>query len=671
MKIQEADLRRLYIEENKTDKDIASIYGVTFGTICNLRRKYGIKGINARHRVFFNNPQKEISQRQKSIIFGSLLGDACLKSRTNASAYLSISHSIKQKEYSNWLYNELRVICHNPPKEYISKGKYITFDFQSESRKDLLEIRSKIYTPSKKVSKWWLDNLDALSVAVWFMDDGTLSYVNKIKSIYSFATNSFSMEENYLLSDFLQSRFGITSEVKPITKKSGIQYNLIVSDGAFDKFTKLIETNIVECMRYKLPNFIHNNGLIDNIEANIGSDMLSDLYYKHKLTQKQIGNVLGVHKSTISKYMDIFKIPVRNNDAAQLKGINNNCERDDKGKFLSLAAGSEDEIVANKLFSEMRGNGFPYTSIKSDEHYIGVLDSMCLKKKCDMGDGGYMYSRSGMEICSALCPQIFSMGTNSSKTPMEIFNNDDMFFDCIKRTIKYAKKDSVAAVRQGLKTYKNNRCVTVFPPMWAGTVVVENFGDRNNLSVLDFSAGFGGRLLGSYASGKVAKYVGIDPLSSNIHSLTKMNNLIATHAKLRHCVFESELTCSTAENKLDAINEKFDLVLTSPPYFNKEVYSNDSNQCYVKYPDYDIWKNEWLTPLLVRAYDLLSDNGKMIIFASNSQNTFADDCSLIMGRIGNQPPTEMRFLIPSLEYFRARNIKRMDTAYIISKNKTA
>jgi len=667
MNISKELLENLYVEQNKTDKEIASIYGVTLANICNLRKEYGISGINAQHRKLKNNPHAIITERQKSIIFGSLLGDACLKNSGGCqNSMLSISHSDKQREYIWWLYEELKTLCNNEPKEYLSKGKYITIELKTRFRPDLSEIKKNIYLPKKTISSWWLNNIDALSLAIWFMDDGSLLYVNKIKSIFSFATNSFTMEENYLLSDMLKNKFGIESEVKPINRRDSIQYNLIISDASFDKFNNLIRPNIINCMRYKLPGELHNTSSLENIETSISKEKLEDLYLNKRMTQVQIGEILGVHKSTISKYMNLFKIIPRSNEDAQVGEIH---KKGNNGRFIPVEITTEDEVKAKDLFQELRKSGFPYPDKKSNEHYIGIIDSLCNSDVCKKENDYFSYSRVGMDICSSLCPQIFSMASNGSKSPIEIFNDDNMLLDCIKRTIKYAKKDSISAIRQGLKTYRSNRCVTIFPPMWAKTILKEVFNDKNNLSVLDFSCGFAGRLLGCYSSGIINSYTGIDPIKDNINSHEKIAELIQTHSTMRNKKFDTQFICGCSENIIEKLDKKFDVVITSPPYFSKEVYENNDNQCYIKYPYYEVWKDAWLTKVIRDSYGKLNSEGKLIIFSSNYEKyKFGDDCFSIIKQISGQSPYVYRFIIPSLEYFRARDIKKTDTVFVITKS---
>jgi hypothetical protein len=46
------------------------------------------------------------------------------------------------------------------------------------------------------------------------------------------------------------------------------------------------------------------------------------------------------------------------------------------------------------------------------------------------------------------------------------------------------------------------------------------------------------------------------------------------------------------------IDRKVDLVFTSPPYFNREAYSNDPTQSYKKFSNYESWRDGFLRPTL-------------------------------------------------------------------------
>jgi DNA modification methylase len=55
---------------------------------------------------------------------------------------------------------------------------------------------------------------------------------------------------------------------------------------------------------------------------------------------------------------------------------------------------------------------------------------------------------------------------------------------------------------------------------------------------------------------------------------------------------------------------KFHYMFTSPPYFNKEEYSLDDTQSYLKYPKFEGWVSGFLEPMLKNVYELLEVGGE-------------------------------------------------------------
>jgi hypothetical protein len=157
----------------------------------------------------------------------------------------------------------------------------------------------------------------------------------------------------------------------------------------------------------------------------------------------------------------------------------------------------------------------------------------------------------------------------------------------------------------------------------------------------------------------------VDPLSENIESHNKINRLIQRHALLKNVSFKTEFINGRAEDVLDRLTRTFDIVLTCPPYFSKEIYSGNKSQCYNKYPLYDCWKKEWLEKILTKSYSLLNSNGMLIIFASNYDKYMVGfDCRDIMRSLSKSEPLLFNFEIPSLEYLRAKKVKKYDSAWV-------
>lgn len=133
------------------------------------------------------------------------------------------------------------------------------------------------------------------------------------------------------------------------------------------------------------------------------------------------------------------------------------------------------------------------------------------------------------------------------------------------------------------------------------------YGKFKATRILDFSAGWGDRLLAALASKNVVKYCGYDP---NV-SLKKGHDLMISkynNDKDIRVIYEPFETAK--------VDGKFDLVFTSPPYFNLEIYKGE-NQSINSFKTYDQWLNKFLFVALMKAWDLLEVNGHMIIHIAN------------------------------------------------------
>ncbi len=128
-------------------------------------------------------------------------------------------------------------------------------------------------------------------------------------------------------------------------------------------------------------------------------------------------------------------------------------------------------------------------------------------------------------------------------------------------------------------------------------------------SVLDFSSGWGDRLLGAMAS-KV-RYVGVDPNKELIVPYGKMINEWADSKPKTYKMIESPF--ETADLK----DERFDLIFTSPPYFDLEVYSQDTSQSTSGEISLGEWKIKFLYPSLDKAWHALSIGGHMCLIIND------------------------------------------------------
>jgi hypothetical protein len=139
-----------------------------------------------------------------------------------------------------------------------------------------------------------------------------------------------------------------------------------------------------------------------------------------------------------------------------------------------------------------------------------------------------------------------------------------------------------------------------FKPLIAKSLY-DAFGAKN---VLDFSAGWGDRLVGFLAS-DAESYIGIDPSTQLHEPYQKIVDFCNTGKPTR-------FICSPAED-VDFTQLKYDFVFTSPPYFTIEKYSQEETQSWKRYPEINLWLEGFLFPTLKNIYESLDEGGRMVV----------------------------------------------------------
>jgi len=137
-------------------------------------------------------------------------------------------------------------------------------------------------------------------------------------------------------------------------------------------------------------------------------------------------------------------------------------------------------------------------------------------------------------------------------------------------------------------------------------------------NILDFSMGWGDRLAGFYASDYGKHYVGIDPRKENHLIYKEQSEFYEKHLGFFEHERKSEFHCSPAEEfDFSQYDNHFDLVFTSPPYFNVERYSYDDTQSWVRYKDIDDWNTEFLQKTLNNLWSSIKTGGYLLVNISD------------------------------------------------------
>lgn len=190
-----------------------------------------------------------------AVTIGSILGDGCLgePSVRKDESQLYVSQHSDKKQYLIWLRNELRAgfgVCPIKPK----KG-YDQYYFLTKPDGRLGNLRRKFYPNGLKIIPHDIRDLlvDPISLAVWYMDDGTLDFRLGYHSNAMFATYGFSFEGCNRLRNALDENFDLDVSVTKCTMRGKVYPRLYVKAGSMERFAQLISPHIHGVFKYKRP----------------------------------------------------------------------------------------------------------------------------------------------------------------------------------------------------------------------------------------------------------------------------------------------------------------------------------------------------------------------------------------------------------------------------------
>jgi len=269
------------------------------------------------------------------------------------------------------------------------------------------------------------------------------------------------------------------------------------------------------------------------------------------------------------------------------------------------------EEVAEFLFDYFRSRYFPfpvYTKEELDKDWEKLcnfdVESIFDKEKKIISSG----STIGNLIFKTYSPHFFFVKEDNkkSRSMVEAFNDDETLMKVIKnrlgitfyyRGVSHPFTMTGNMLRQGFRSMRLVPVTSNFRPTVAKFIYKKFL--PNGGSVYDFSSGFNQRLLGAMSCGNI-KYIGVDPWETTINNGKK----IIEDFGLKNA--------SLIEERSENFNpiENVDLAMSSPPYFSKEVYSNDKKQAYNN--GYEYFINEYWFNTVKKIYNCLNDNGIFI-----------------------------------------------------------
>lgn len=261
-----------------------------------------------------------------------------------------------------------------------------------------------------------------------------------------------------------------------------------------------------------------------------------------------------------------------------------------------------------------RKTSFPYPSLNAHEI---ERDFRLLQKstaKTAFVRGSLKTATTGLRLANSFHPQMWHVRSQQHRlAPIDYFNDDTCLRKLIARAPRFWPNRrcwNAQCIRSLFRTYSSGR-VANFRPLVA-RAIIERFSPSGS-SVLDFCAGFGGRLLGSLTLKR--HYIGIDASNLQINGSKKMLKALRPFS-----MGSADLHRASAEDFLPSVPAgSIDLVFSSPPFFNTELYGDEPTQSTERYPSYTDWVDSFLGVIIAEAQRVLRRGGFFVINIADSR----------------------------------------------------
>eukprot|EP00732_Lithocolla_globosa_P002906 Lithocolla_globosa_v1_NODE_2080_length_2177_cov_4.804901.p1 type:complete len:450 gc:universal NODE_2080_length_2177_cov_4.804901:1502-153(-) len=177
------------------------------------------------------------------------------------------------------------------------------------------------------------------------------------------------------------------------------------------------------------------------------------------------------------------------------------------------------------------------------------------------------------------------------------------------------------------------------------TVAREIILRLNGTRVLDFCSGWGDRLIGALSlQEKIDYYVGVDPnpqLHPNYQSMIQtlvhpryVQKFQMIQSPFERCDLEKIFLQDLREEDRDrSSNDMFDLVFTSPPYFDHEVYGDGLDSSSSNFPNFSQWLENFLFFSICKAWYYLKEGGHLALSMGDTSNLLRQGKPYVEGTI--------------------------------------
>lgn len=188
-----------------------------------------------------------MDKTQESVLIGTVLGDGGLRYK-GRNCRLHIKHAAWQLplvQFKHEIFQNLVSMKVREFKQIVKEKEYSFIEFVSRTNPDFTIFYNIFYRDGKKIVPNNIERLltEPLSLAVWFMDDGSAEYAG-----VSFQTHCFSKSEVEMLQHCLERNFRLSTTMRQNKGK----WILYVPKRSLARFCDLVKPFMLERFLYKL-----------------------------------------------------------------------------------------------------------------------------------------------------------------------------------------------------------------------------------------------------------------------------------------------------------------------------------------------------------------------------------------------------------------------------------
>lgn len=204
-------------------------------------------------------------------------------------------------------------------------------------------------------------------------------------------------------------------------------------------------------------------------------------------------------------------------------------------------------------------------------------------------------SRLGMKLSEHFCPNFYDIESANGTSYKSLWTASNL-----EKILRWNRKSHstpyLSEIKRGIYFCCGLTKNTMYRPQMMKLACLKYQPNR----VLDPCAGWGGRMLGAVSAD--AHYTAFEPNTTTYNNLMKIVDFLGIHKNVT-------LICDDARNMKQYDIPKVDMVLTSPPYFDLEVYAHEDTQSIKNMNTYQDWADGFLREVIKLGLDHLNENG--------------------------------------------------------------